>query len=337
MTGAIPGALAVAVLALFPLMTARAEPAGQDLVIALAAPVGTGAEPAGRYVARLSERICVDSGCRVVAGGAALKGFGPESSARSVRKAAFGLGADALLLSRAEAAQGGRGIAARPAVLTLVLRSGHSGGVLGRYEEALYEGGEAGAADPTRLAASIRSDLGVAAAPAASAAAAAAGSGPSAADETPSGLFGLAEGESGGPISIDADELEFFAQPDESRRLVFRKNVRVVQGDVTLQADELEAYYPPEDSRPERLEARGNVRVQQGDRHARCEVARYLAATRILTCSGRAELIYGCDEVRGDSIEFDLAHDRARVVGAASVLIHPGARNSGVDCKGKAR
>jgi len=56
-------------------------------------------------------------------------------------------------------------------------------------------------------------------------------------------------------------------------------------------------------------------------RLATCERALYLRSTRSVRCTGRAELLDGCDRVRGRSIELDLERETVRVEGAASVWI----------------
>ena len=48
-----------------------------------------------------------------------------------------------------------------------------------------------------------------------------------------------------------------------------------------------------------------------------------MRADQKIFCQGKAEVVQGCDRVRGHEIEFDLARDRVRVTGAASVLIRP--------------
>ena len=122
------------------------------------------------------------------------------------------------------------------------------------------------------------------------------------------------------PISINSEELEVLPL-DGGRRLVFSRNVEVLQGGVTLNADRLEALYPQGASQPEELIASGHVRVVQGDRRARCEEAVYRRAAHTIVCRGEAEVLQGCDRLRGAEIEFDLERERVRVTGAASVVI----------------
>jgi lipopolysaccharide export system protein LptA len=124
------------------------------------------------------------------------------------------------------------------------------------------------------------------------------------------------------PISIKSDELEVLPH-EGGRRLIFSRNVTVAQGDIRLRADRLEAIYPQGRSQPERLTATGHVTVRQGERRARCQKATYLRTSQMIYCQGKAEVVEGCDRVRGDEIEFDLQRDRVRVNGAASVVIQP--------------
>ena len=134
--------------------------------------------------------------------------------------------------------------------------------------------------------------------------------------------FGNSGFNSDAPIEIKADEAEIINR-ESGRELRFQRNVLVRQANVTLRSDELEATYKRGVSEPERLIAQGRVFVDQGARQAKCDRAVYLRSEQQLTCSGHAELLQGCDIVRGELIQFDLAADRARVEGAASIVIRP--------------
>jgi lipopolysaccharide export system protein LptA len=134
--------------------------------------------------------------------------------------------------------------------------------------------------------------------------------------------FGIGGFQSDQPLSIRADELEA-SQSGGSRRLVFKKGVRVQQADLTLESARLEAFYPEKASQPDRLVATGGVHVVQGEREARCDQATYFRADERLVCQGNAELRDGEDRVSGAQIEFDLAAERVVVTGGANVLFHP--------------
>lgn len=147
--------------------------------------------------------------------------------------------------------------------------------------------------------------------------------------------LGMAEFKSDAPIEIKADEAEIVAD-GEGRRLVFTGSVWVRQDNLTLRSDFLEAEYVEGESEPRMLVARGTVRVEQDDRSARCDQAQYERASQQITCRGHAELVQGCDVVRGELIVLELAANKARVEGAASIVISP---KQGTDarCTGAAR
>jgi lipopolysaccharide transport protein LptA len=146
--------------------------------------------------------------------------------------------------------------------------------------------------------------------------AAAAGSSP------PRALFDLGW-DSGKPLSIRADELEY-VQGEGSRRLLFRNHVRVEQDGMTIESTRLEALYPKKGSQPDRLVAEGEVRLAKGGRSARCDRAVYDRTRDLLVCEGHAEFQEGENRLSGESIEIDLAQDRMRVHGAASVTLDAG-------------
>jgi len=134
--------------------------------------------------------------------------------------------------------------------------------------------------------------------------------------------------DSGKPLSIRSDELEY-VQAEGARRLLFRNNVRVEQDGLTISSERLEAIYPPKGNQPNRLVAEGDVRLAKGDRVARCARATYDRTNEILTCEGAAEVQEGQSRLSGDVIEIDLAADRLRVRGAAAVSLEAGLLKQG--------
>lgn len=133
-------------------------------------------------------------------------------------------------------------------------------------------------------------------------------------------MLGLDE-ELGEGMTIESETLQMTRLPDESRLLVFEQGVSVQQGQFELFADELMARYPAGATEPDRLEARGRVRVVQPGQRAWCEEADFDRASEQLVCRVSARLERGCDTVWGDVIELDLRAQRARVVGGARVQI----------------
>lgn len=122
------------------------------------------------------------------------------------------------------------------------------------------------------------------------------------------------------PIEISSDELELLAEGD-TKHLIFSDNVLVVQGEMRLLAGYLEAFYPGGASQPNRLKARHNVRMSEGDLEVHCREATYLRDEGLVICRGDALLVQGCDEVRGQEIVFYLDQERVKVKGAASVVL----------------
>lgn len=281
----------------------------------------------------LAQQLGSLSGERVVTPDALLhdaRGI-DDPQARDVRRWAQWNGVQNVVIGRVDRAD------RRQLDVAVELRSGHSGGPRASYRLEPADRDDVDGA-VTRLAQLILADAGDPAAtptdaggdasglPGVSAPATdeppAPGSAPTAPEDEDDGIAlvpGVARDE---PISINSDELEVLPQ-DGGRRLVFSHNVEVQQGGITLHADRLEAVYPQGASQPDRLQASGNVRVAQGNRRGRCEEATYERSSRTIVCRGRAEVMQGCDQVRGEEIEFDLANERVRVLGAASVVIQP--------------
>jgi lipopolysaccharide transport protein LptA len=262
----------------------------------------------------------------------AAREFEPRAS--EVRRWAYNAAVDIVVVGRVSRPRSDS--AARE--LEVVVRSGHSGAALERHDVPLAADERAeGPID--RLAAAILAGLGHVA-PAATEAGAAAGppdgrppsaaggSGPAGQpeDEGAGGLFETELSRSGfkndAPIEIKADEAEIIDRRN-GRKLIFQRNVRVRQANVTLRSQRLEASYRKGESDPRELIAEGGVEIVQDDRRAQCDRAVYQRDANRLTCRGHAELVQGCDVVRGESIEFDLSGDRARVEGAASIVIQP--------------
>jgi lipopolysaccharide transport protein LptA len=279
--------------------------------------------------ARLAELFAEGAAERLLPPGSFVAEPGLSASAEAIRAWAYNAAVDDVLLGRVESPD-----AADETRLEVSLRSGHSWAE--RLRRALTlapsQGGQGGGATRDAqlraLVADVRRILSGDPVADAGLPKPSARPGPAPTPKKPSER-GLEAGldlpgfRSDAPIEINAEEAEIVSR-NRGRELVFRRNVEVKQANVTLRSDLLEATYLKGQSEPEQLVAQGHVLVDQGGRRARCDRAIYRRAARRLTCAGRAELVQGCDVVRGDSIEFDLADDRARVEGAASIVIRPG-------------
>jgi len=270
---------------------------------------------ARRFEARQLERVVVlsDLGIEPV----------ERPEARDVREWAARAEVDSVVIGQVIEV-GDEKASIRDLEISVEVRSGHSGAPVSRHHATVSGAADRSAAldeEIESITLDVLASLGYEAPSPSPAAVAAA---PPAAEKTIFEKLGKDE-----PLSITSDELEVTSR-GKARHLIFTRNVQVVQGDIDLQADRLEAFYPEGASQPERFEAQGNVRVVQDDRRAQCDHATYLKAESIVRCEGQAILIQGCDEVRGDAIQFDLDQEKVRVIGAASVLLQP----EGHDCTG---
>lgn len=143
--------------------------------------------------------------------------------------------------------------------------------------------------------------------------------GPDAPREARHGLgFALPGSQSGQPIRIDADTLEFDTRNDVA---VFRGGVVARQDNVVMRSTVLRVTFAPSDDTGERAEglqsvvAEGEVEVQQGERVARGERAEFNDAERTVVLSGGAVLQDGPSEVRGDRVIVYLDEERSVVEG----------------------
>ncbi len=140
----------------------------------------------------------------------------------------------------------------------------------------------------------------------------------------------LTGGNSDEPISIKSDELE--AEMAEGKKMfIFKRNVRVVQGNMVLKTDELEAFYPKGSNDPDRLVARGNVVMRQEDKRLFCDEAVYDRTADQLICTGRARMISGADRLSGDKIEFGIESGTVKVFGKVKVDVTPRSEEESAD------
>ncbi len=129
------------------------------------------------------------------------------------------------------------------------------------------------------------------------------------------------------PITITADELDVVRNESGQERVIFRRNVSVVQGELRLKCDWLEAEYPDgAGGQARRIVAHGAVRMLQNDSEVRCTQAVFDndACTAVCTSSnGSAELRRGENVIQGDQIVFNLCTGHLKVRGRARVEIKP--------------
>ena len=121
-------------------------------------------------------------------------------------------------------------------------------------------------------------------------------------------------GEPRDPIEIQADTLD--AQTvTGGRRLSFSGHVNAVQGEISLHCEQLEAFYPSGASEPDKLVAKGNIRVVQRDRTASCDEAVFYRSEDKLVCTGKpAELTEKCNRAEAERITFYLESEKVEMV-----------------------
>ncbi len=98
--------------------------------------------------------------------------------------------------------------------------------------------------------------------------------------------------------SIEADDLHGIAR--------LRGDVEVVNGTRHLWGDEITIHTVPKSSTVRRIDARGHVRVVDGDRRGEADAAHYDLTQHRLTLVGSARLEEGGNRIRGARIRLDL-------------------------------
>jgi lipopolysaccharide export system protein LptA len=128
------------------------------------------------------------------------------------------------------------------------------------------------------------------------------------------------------PLEIGAEELRFEAGEGSEERVVFRKDVEVVQGTLTMHAQQVEAVYPEgTGGRPSRIVATDSVRIVQRGVEARCGKAIFDGQCSVECRAGEsnATLRRGKDVLTGRKIHFDLCKGTLEATGRTRVQIHP--------------
>ncbi len=115
-----------------------------------------------------------------------------------------------------------------------------------------------------------------------------------------------------GPIDITADHL---SADSAKESVTFEGNVVVTQDDVTLHADRVFAEYSRGVKAIEKITAEGNVRVVQSGREARAARAVFYNLEQKVVLSGGADLAYGGNTLKGETMTLYLRENRSVVSG----------------------
>lgn len=126
---------------------------------------------------------------------------------------------------------------------------------------------------------------------------------------------------SAGPLSINSDQLEAIERDTGARTFVFRDNVVATQGDLKVTCDRLEAHYVSGSKQPNRLVAKGNVLLAQGEQQAVCNEAEFDRELSKLICRGDARFREDGNELRGDVIEIDLENESVKALGRTRFVV----------------
>lgn len=127
------------------------------------------------------------------------------------------------------------------------------------------------------------------------------------------------------PIEITSDRMEAF---NEKKLVIFSGNATVVQGTSVLKSDRLLLYYTKHQAQNknvvgtetddragdlEKIEARGNVSLVQGDRVATGDEAVYYRDQSKIIMTGNARLNEGKNSIRGERVIVFLDENRGVV------------------------
>lgn len=128
------------------------------------------------------------------------------------------------------------------------------------------------------------------------------------------------------PIEITSNRLDAYS---DKRLVVFSGNAKARQGDYTIQSDRIMLYYRGELQQPDtlsrggvpgsegidRIEAKGNVTITQGERMVKGDSAVFFQNSRTIVVSGNAVMHEGRNVIHGNKIVVFLDENRGVVEG----------------------
>lgn len=126
------------------------------------------------------------------------------------------------------------------------------------------------------------------------------------------------------PVEITSNRMEAF---NEKKLVIFSGNAIATQGDKVLKADQLRLYYKEESGKKskigtietegagdlEKIEAKGNVSLTQGERVATGDEAVYFRELNKVVLTGNSTLKEGKNIIRGDRVIVFLNENRGIV------------------------
>jgi lipopolysaccharide export system protein LptA len=126
------------------------------------------------------------------------------------------------------------------------------------------------------------------------------------------------------PMEITSNRMEAF---NEKKMVIFSGNAKVIQGNSVLKSDKIILYYKKDPEKKDkvgtietdatgeldRVEAKGNVSLIQGERTALGEEAVFVRESNKVILTGNAVLKEGKNTIRGDRVIVFLNEDRGVV------------------------
>ena len=119
----------------------------------------------------------------------------------------------------------------------------------------------------------------------------------------------FAAADSDQPLEITSSQLEVF---QEERTSVFSGDVVARQGEMTLYTDQLTVVFDDQND-VSRVEAAGNVRIDEPLRNERGNHAVFDRGADTLILSGNAEVVQGENRIAGDEITLFIGQNRSVV------------------------
>ena len=137
------------------------------------------------------------------------------------------------------------------------------------------------------------------------------------------------------PIQIKSNEL---VTDNTSRTATFSGKVSARQGDVTILSDKLVIRYGAAGQDVEKVEAFGNVRIVQGNRHGEAGHAVYDNKKGEIVLDGSPKVFQGEDVITGKVITYFVDEQKSVVTGGGpkervEAVIHPKEKGKSGDAK----
>jgi lipopolysaccharide export system protein LptA len=110
----------------------------------------------------------------------------------------------------------------------------------------------------------------------------------------------------------------------EARKAMFRGNVRVTSPGYTLKSEEMDVYFSKTTNTIDRIEARGNVVIDQKDQSGQANSLVYTIADETMVLKGNARVKQKDNVVSGPTIILCRTNDSMRVEGGSTLFLPSG-------------